>query len=695
MQALQWFQSALSRALRMPLTSSSNTHATCNHCFLRADPHKFFFVGSRRSSYWKIIQAQLFVVYIIMPNRGRPTTRKSARTRQGPAAAAQMPEQTNFRSMATEPLRLLLAQHNLTQTGTRQQLIARLEANQEVPNPQSGSDVSLNRTVQDSNLAPQAELAQLIASIIDEKLASRQDGGHPQTPRGTTCATPREGHAVEPSPTPLQDGCQQLQDGRQQQQSLPTPQSAFPALPQPGALFNASNPVTVAALLPDFRQPSIASHLTKTTTTAITNGQYVDFATLLPISSLLEDALNSQLKRKVGEQGLTIPLPSASKRPKITTINKWLDAFAIFSSVLVASYPSCATALIAYQQLIRDTARKFPGMSWYVYDVEFRRRASHNLSLNWGERDVQLYLDTFTGLQTSGCRSCSSSDHHADSCPLSTPRSRSAPPSLTCASTLTMADPVPAPHALSSIDATNLDAMQLTQARNTQNSPATEKTALSHLQALVVPPGATPEYLSQLSPPTPINIPKLAFYLHDHPNQPFVQYLLSSFSHGFKIGYSGPRAPQEFPNLPSAKENPSIIDKNMLKEVSLGHTAGPFLSPPFPNFQVYPIGAIPKKHSSDWRTIFHLSYPKHRPTSVNAHIPPEDYSLQYIKVDNAITILQDLGQNCFMSKLDIKAAFRNIPIHPTDWELLGMKWQGLYFFDLVLPFGLRSAPLPF
>ncbi|KAL9977320.1 hypothetical protein ACROYT_G014710 [Oculina patagonica] len=269
------------------------------------------------------------------------------------------------------------------------------------------------------------------------------------------------------------------------------------------------------------------------------------------------------------------------------------------------------------------------------------------------------------------------------------------PPSLTCASTLTMADPVPAPHALSSIDATTLDAMPLTQARNTQNSPATEKTALSHLQALAVPPGATPEYLSQLSPPTPINIPKLASYLHDHPNQSFVQYLLSGFSHGFKIGYSGPWAPQEFPNLPSAKENPSIIDKNMLKEVSLGHTACPFLSPPFPNFQVYPIGAIPKKHSSDRRTIFHLSYPKHRPTSVNAHIPPEDYSLHYIKVDNAITILQDLGQNCFMSKLDIKAAFRNIPVHPTDWELLGMKWQGLYFFDMVLPFGLRSAPFLF
>ena len=88
----------------------------------------------------------------------------------------------------------------------------------------------------------------------------------------------------------------------------------------------------------------------------------------------------------------------------------------------------------------------------------------------------------------------------------------------------------------------------------------------------------------------------------------------------------------------------------MLKEVTLGHTAGPFCSPPFPNLQVYPIGVIPKKHSSEWCTIFHLSYPKHHPTSVNAHIPPESYSLQYIKVDHAIAILQDLGPGCLMSK---------------------------------------------
>jgi hypothetical protein len=48
-----------------------------------------------------------------------------------------------------------------------------------------------------------------------------------------------------------------------------------------------------------------------------------------------------------------------------------------------------------------------------------------------------------------------------------------------------------------------------------------------------------------------------------------------------------------------------------------------------------------------------------------------------------------------MATTDVQSAFRNIPVHPDDWELLGMKWRGLYFFDRVLPFGLRSAPYIF
>ena len=48
-----------------------------------------------------------------------------------------------------------------------------------------------------------------------------------------------------------------------------------------------------------------------------------------------------------------------------------------------------------------------------------------------------------------------------------------------------------------------------------------------------------------------------------------------------------------------------------------------------------------------------------------------------------------------MAKFDVEAAYRNIPLHPSDRFLLGMKWRESYYVDLTLPFGLRSAPYIF
>ncbi len=42
--------------------------------------------------------------------------------------------------------------------------------------------------------------------------------------------------------------------------------------------------------------------------------------------------------------------------------------------------------------------------------------------------------------------------------------------------------------------------------------------------------------------------------------------------------------------------------------------------------------------------------------------------------------------------MDIKSAYRNVPVHPEDRVLLGMTWEGNLFVDAALPFGLRSAP---
>ena len=64
-------------------------------------------------------------------------------------------------------------------------------------------------------------------------------------------------------------------------------------------------------------------------------------------------------------------------------------------------------------------------------------------------------------------------------------------------------------------------------------------------------------------------------------------------------------------------------------------------------------------------------------------------------VYNAMDSVMQLGRHSLMAKLDVKSAFRLCPVRPSEHHLLGMHWQGQYYFDKVLPFGLQSAPFIF
>ena len=48
-----------------------------------------------------------------------------------------------------------------------------------------------------------------------------------------------------------------------------------------------------------------------------------------------------------------------------------------------------------------------------------------------------------------------------------------------------------------------------------------------------------------------------------------------------------------------------------------------------------------------------------------------------------------------LAKMDIKHAYRNVPVHPVDRRLLGMCWEDIVYVDTTLPIGLRFAPLIF
>ena len=85
-----------------------------------------------------------------------------------------------------------------------------------------------------------------------------------------------------------------------------------------------------------------------------------------------------------------------------------------------------------------------------------------------------------------------------------------------------------------------------------------------------------------------------------------------------------------------------------------------------------------------------LSQP--RGSSINESIVKDEFSKKYTLFDDAIALVREAGYSCFLSKVDIKHAFRLLPVKVQDWKLLGYFWEGFYFIDTRLPFGSRSSP---
>ena len=166
-----------------------------------------------------------------------------------------------------------------------------------------------------------------------------------------------------------------------------------------------------------------------------------------------------------------------------------------------------------------------------------------------------------------------------------------------------------------------------------------------HLQQFIT------AHKSTLHPRTPINVHHLHQELSSHPDQAFVKQLIHNLQYGCAIGYSGSQFSHCSTNLPSAFQQPSVLDTSLASECSAGRILGPFQSPPLPNLRCSGLGVIPK-HDGGWCTIYHLSAP--HGTSINDFIDPEQYSLSYYSVDDAFAIVNSLGKGALMAKIDLK-----------------------------------------
>ena len=453
--------------------------------------------------------------------------------------------------------------------------------------------------------------------------------------------------------------------------------------------------------------------------------------------------------------GKLLIAPAKKRVVEITDILTWIQAFTIYQWIFCSTYPSRWQDTTQYKLLILQTASQFPGPAWLNYDTAFRKDAAASLLADWSKMNLDLYNFHIraSGTVTGQSASHSTSLPHT-SASSNVPPKRSFDPIQYCRSwndgacrwslgqcryrhvcercdgqhPLTNCPfraykgfqrssvPDPSLHpGENAVGVNNKVAFQVAASScvNSVNSSlivprstfafigvdSQQKIGLPQIFRVFndsCPSAPAPSLHQLLLPPykvSPIRVDKLRQEVLTHPDQSFVTYVLDGLQNGFRVGFNPASVSLKSAtqNMPSASLQPSVIDDYLYTELAKGRVAGPFSSPPLPHLHISRFGVIPKKHQpGKWRLILDLSSPDGH--SVNDGIRKDPFTVQYMKVDDIIDGIMSLGRGTLLAKFDVESAYRIIPVHPNDLYLLGMQWQGNYFVDITLPFGLPSAP---
>ena len=165
--------------------------------------------------------------------------------------------------------------------------------------------------------------------------------------------------------------------------------------------------------------------------------------------------------------------------------------------------------------------------------------------------------------------------------------------------------------------------------------------------------------------------------------------IVDGLLHGVDIGFKGDRTRSRSSINASSTQDPRVaqlIGAAIAADVAAGYKKGPFSEPPFPVFNVSPLSTVPKGEGI--RLIHNLSHPFNG-DSINGGIEKEEYIME--RFQDAVEAIKRFGRGCLLTKIDISAAFKRVPVRPEDRALLGLRWEGKYYYELVLPFGLRTS----
>lgn len=138
----------------------------------------------------------------------------------------------------------------------------------------------------------------------------------------------------------------------------------------------------------------IISQVKKSVCKAIWRNKFVDMAHLLPSSH--SHQMPTFSLQVVQHSNLTINQTSQSK--KITNVESWTTAFLRFMAVYTTKYPAEFQQLLKYTEIVRDIARRRPGLAFLFYDSQFRMLRETSL-MPWDRIHTEYWLMACTPLQ--------------------------------------------------------------------------------------------------------------------------------------------------------------------------------------------------------------------------------------------------------------------------------------------------------
>lgn len=168
------------------------------------------------------------------------------------------------------------------------------------------------------------------------------------------------------------------------------------------------------------------------------------------------------------------------------------------------------------------------------------------------------------------------------------------------------------------------------------------------------------------------------------------EYLLEGIKYGFRISDISLETKISkvcSKNHPSAINHQTLVDQELRQQLSVGN----YVCSQVPPLIISPLGAIEKDGGKGIRLIHDGS----RPFGEAMNDYTSSYSVHYQTLEEACVLAKP---NYFLSKVDLKAAYRSVAINPIDYRLTGLVWQfsggksPTILFDTRLPFGSRLGP---